>query len=151
MRYCTIILAFIFLTACNNNEPAGKKETVLTSADSTVPAAPDMHDARTALDWAGTYSGVVPCAGCEGITTTVVLHTDSTYRYTTSYLGKSPAAGVNTEGRWHWLDGNTVELEGITNAPARYHVGENKLFQLDMEGNRITGELADKYILNKQP
>jgi uncharacterized lipoprotein NlpE involved in copper resistance len=29
-------------------------------------------------------------------------------------------------------------------------VGENTLTQLDLEGNRITGELADKYVLHMQ-
>ena len=67
-----------------------------------------------------------------------------------TYLGKAAAPVVNTDGNWVWVDGNTIELLGIKNAPSKYHVGENKLFQLDAEGKRIEGDLAEKYILVKE-
>jgi len=38
-------------------------------------------------------------------------------------------------------------LSGIKDGPTRYLVGENRIFQLDKEGNRITGELANRYVL----
>ena len=46
--------------------------------------------------------------------------------------------------------GNTVILAGIENAPNQYFVGENAVTQLDMAGNKITGQLAEKYMLAKQ-
>ena len=39
----------------------------------------------------------------------------------------------------------------MENAPKFYFVGENTLTQLDMEGKKITGSLAEEYILSKQP
>jgi len=33
---------------------------------------------------------------------------------------------------------------------SKYLVGENQLFMLDTEGNRITGGLAENYILKKK-
>jgi len=35
-------------------------------------------------------------------------------------------------------------------APDSYHVGENRLIQLDMQGERITGALAERYVLDRQ-
>ena len=37
---------------------------------------------------------------------------------------------------------NTIILDGITGTPSKYLMAENSLIQLDMEGKRITGELA---------
>jgi NlpE N-terminal domain len=45
--------------------------------------------------------------------------------------------------------GSIITLTGIKNKPNEYFVGENKLIQLDIDGNKITGSLADKYILKK--
>lgn len=144
------ILLFMLVTmaaiACNNNG-AGDATTEASGMETGVP---DMSNAQNSLDWAGTYKGVLPCADCEGIETELMLHKDSTFMLRQTYLGKANAAVNNVDGNWIWIDGNTIELQGITNAPARYHVGENQLFQLDMEGKRIQGDLAEKYILAKE-
>jgi uncharacterized lipoprotein NlpE involved in copper resistance len=96
------------------------------------------------------YKGVVPCADCEGIETTVVLNADQTYLLRTAYLGKPDAAATEKTGSFTWnTTGNTVILSGIENAPNQYFVGENQLIQLDLAGNKITGDLAAKYILAK--
>jgi len=53
-------------------------------------------------------------------------------------------------GTYSWDGaGNAIILEGIGNAPNLYFVGENMLIQLDMEGNRISGDLAERYNLRK--
>lgn len=46
--------------------------------------------------------------------------------------------------------GNTITFDGLQNQPNQYFVGENTLTQLDMNGNKITGNLASNYILQKQ-
>ncbi|WP_209329515.1 copper resistance protein NlpE N-terminal domain-containing protein [Lunatimonas salinarum] len=105
---------------------------------------------RNALDWNGTYSGVVPCADCEGILTVLELKKDETYVLKSTYVGKS-SEGFLSEGTFTWNElGNVITLEGMAQGPNQYLVGENQLFQLDMQGNRITGDLAAKYILRKQ-
>src|SRR5690606_3065535 len=89
-----------------------------------------------------------PCADCEGIRITLALQKD-TYRLTRTYLVKDSFSN-HSEGEFTWSeDGSTITLSGVKNTPAQYKVGENKLFQLDMEGNLITGTLADRYILTK--
>jgi copper homeostasis protein (lipoprotein) len=65
----------------------------------------------------------------------------------TSYLGKD---GKVIEEKGFYTrnsEGNTITLNGIENAPNQYFVGVNKLIQLDMNGKRIAGNMADKYIL----
>jgi heat shock protein HslJ len=113
------------------------------NAEVTKPQV-DGHTSQNALDWQGTYKGVLPCASCEGISTQLMLSSNQTFSLKTQYLGKSDKTFVDS-GRFVWAkDGRTITLNGI-----QYQVGENKLIQLDLEGNRITGALADNYILTK--
>jgi uncharacterized lipoprotein NlpE involved in copper resistance len=144
------MLFAVFMLACNNEKAADevKKDPELTDAGKKP--APDGSTAQNSLDVVGTYKGVVPCADCEGIETSVMLHADNTYMLHTSYLGKSGGKGLDLNGNFKWIDGFTIELEGVTDAPSKYFVSENKLIQLDMQGKKIEGELADKYILTKQ-
>jgi copper homeostasis protein (lipoprotein) len=101
------------------------------------------------LDWNGTYKGVVPCASCEGIKTTLTLNEDLSFILLTQYLGKSEEV-FEVKGTFKWNEaGNTIMLDGVKDAPNQFLVGENSLIQLDMSGNRITGDLAEKYILSK--
>lgn len=112
-------------------------------------AKPDpAHNAQNSLDWAGTYQGVLPCADCEGIKTTVVLLDDETYRMQSVYLGRE-GGPFTEEGQLTWNEaGDTITLDGPQ--PVRYFVGENQLFHLNLDGTRVTGELAEHYILAKQ-
>lgn len=112
-------------------------------------AIPDGHNSQNALDWAGTYTGTLPCADCEGIQTTIVLNQDNTFTRTEEYLGKK-GKPTSTKGNFIWNDGgNTITLvDG--DRKQQYRVGENTLNHLDMEGNVISGQLADKYVLTKK-
>lgn len=142
------LLAFAGWTSCK------PKDTTVTdpaaqAADTTM--TDKAHNANNALTWNGMYKGVVPCADCEGIETVLVLNTDNTYLLRTNYLGKPDAQAVEKTGAITWnAEGNTIILSGIENAPNQYFVGENMLIQLDLGGQRISGQLADKYILAKQ-
>jgi len=153
-KYVLLFLALaVFSVACNDDS---KQETAKGSAEvmvedtTAVPRpAPDGASAKNSLDVLGTYKGVIPCADCEGIETIISLQSDSIYTVATTYLGKQKKA-ITAKGKWNWVDGFTIALNGITNAPNKYFVGENKLMQLDMNGQKITGELAAKYHLTKQ-
>lgn len=110
----------------------------------------DSHTSQMALDYWGIYKGVLPCADCEGIETVIELDSDFTYVKKTIYLGKGDNLVKETSGTYSWNDsGNIITLAG-EDAPNQYFVGENVLFHLDMNGDRITGNLAEKYKLNKQ-
>lgn len=106
-------------------------------------------NSAVSLDWTGTYEGTVPCADCEGIETSLTLNHDLTYRMKTKYLGKDESS-FERRGTFAWNEaGSAIVLDDSSGGPLRYLVGENALFQLDREGNRITGDLADKYVLSK--
>lgn len=113
---------------------------------------PDMaHNSQNALDWMGTYHGITPCADCEGIETALTLNEDHTYILETRYLGKSDEV-FRESGTFTWNDdGSQIEIDvGDEGAcSAHYLIQENRIIQLDLDGNRITGNLADYYVLDK--
>lgn len=147
------VTALLLLAACDNTTP-GKASADTPAADAapgnTAAAMADSeHNARISLDWAGTYQGMLPCADCEGISTTVVLSGDGSYQLSRVYIGKSDQQ-FNSSGKFNWNEaGNTVLLEA--EQPVQFFVGENRLFMLDQQGKRIEGELAARYSLEKQP
>ncbi len=143
-----VLLLVFLLTACGSNGEAEYSEPhtyMEIEAD-------QAHNARNSLDYYGTYSGVVPCADCAGIDTTVELLENDTFIFSVRYRGKEDDTVHRYEGEFTWNDaGNTVTLWGLEDRPDQFFVAENMLIQLDMDGNRITGEHADAYILEKEP
>jgi len=148
----------VSMSACNSADK--KTDTAATDTIATMKMATDSnvitaaidssHTAKNSLNWQGTYKGVLPCAGCEGIETEIMLHADSSYMISTKYLGKKDSKPVNGEGKFIWIDGNNIQLQGIKDAPAKYFISEDKLTQLGMDGKKTEGSSASKYILNKQ-
>src|SRR5690606_17472960 len=108
---------------------------------------PDSHTSENALDWEGHYQGVLPCADCEGIKTTINLNNDLTYTIKDEYLGKKEGV-FESRGTFEWSDDGQKIMLSDTDRYT-YFVGENRLVQLDKSGNKITGDLANFYILNK--
>lgn len=122
-------------------------------ADAAAPRPDDTgtegHSSRTSLDWAGTYSGILPCASCPGIETVVTLHADGSYRLAQLYLDEQPVP-LKSGGRFEWnATGGMVTLDDGSGEAQRYQVGENLLIRLDREGRRIEGPLAGHYVLHK--
>jgi len=138
---------------------AGLLSTSCASTRSTKdnqPAAPvtkqllaqESHSSNNSLDWQGVYRGVIPCADCEGIDTRIILKRDGSFHRSLQYLGKDEKV-FSDEGKFSWDNsGNKITLKGDL-GQQQYQVGENQLFHLDRDGNRITGNLAEKYRLAK--
>jgi copper homeostasis protein (lipoprotein) len=144
-----LILAalLITITACSSKQTT--KSTVVGEADESQTIV-DGHTSQNSIDWWGTYTGIIPCADCEGIKTTITLYREMTYSMTAVYLGKDENEFFQ-QGAFSWNDaGSIIVLADAGGSVARFFVGENQLFQLDQEGNRITGSLADSYMLKKQ-
>lgn len=110
--------------------------------------APDGHNSRSSLDWAGTYQALMPCADCAAILTTLVLSEDGNYELKRLFVGEDGAL-FDDRGRFSWSDDGARVTLDLGDAPPHYLVQENRLVQLDMRGERITGELAERYILHK--
>jgi len=127
-----VVLALI-VGACQT------KKIVSNQADSA-------HNSQNSLDWSGTYQGTLPCADCPGIRYVLTLKDDHSYQLKTQYLERGDSVFTES-GTFTWDEnGNQITL---ADRGEKFQVGENQLFHLDMEGNRITGNLAEYYILKK--
>ncbi len=140
-------IAFIALAGC---KPPEKNEA--TGAKSGTPVPATAHSGRNSLDWAGIYSGTLPCTGCEGIQTEIRLNKDLTYQVTSRYLTKAEDI-YRGSGSFTWDEsGNKITLQEA-GAPAitvsQYQVGENLLTALDTKGEMIQTELAASWTLKK--
>jgi uncharacterized lipoprotein NlpE involved in copper resistance len=125
-----VILLVNGMSACKSNE---KKE----------PATPSQEN------WLGTYTGILPCADCPGIRTQVTLFADSTYEVNRQYIDREEV--YSQAGGFYWNESDSViVLNDSGEAPSCYKTGENTLTQLDLNGDVITGELAENYVLRKQ-
>jgi uncharacterized lipoprotein NlpE involved in copper resistance len=110
--------------------------------DTDISKTVDIHNSRISVDWNGTYSGIIPSADGPGISVLIVLNLDETFELNYSYL-KDPENLFTSQGSFKWNnDGRIITLE-VEDWPPYYWVGQNKLTQLDMEGNVIAGELAE--------
>lgn len=133
--------------ACNDTTKTVSTDAASKDADTI--AAPDMHTSEIALDWEGRYTGVLPCADCEGIETTINLKGDNTYSIREAYLGKG-VDPIEESGDFIWTkDGGIIELETLNSGKRIYKVGENVLIARDTEGNEIEGEMTELYRLEK--
>lgn len=98
-----------------------------------VAKLPDMHTSRNALDWAGSYEGVLPCADCPGIQTRLVLMADGRFELSTQALGRQ-SAPQTASGRFTWNSaGSDITLDAA-GAGQQFRVGEGRLLQLDRDG-----------------
>ena len=121
----------------------------MTSCDSSKQA--QSHNSRNSLDWNGVYTGTLPCSDCEGVQTMIKLNRDLTYEREIKYLGRSNESRKES-GTFSWDgSGSKITLGGQDKNDGNiyYRVGENNLTQLDKQGSRITGALANRYVLNK--
>ena len=108
-----------------------------------------MHNSQNSLDWADTYSGILPCADCMGIQTVITLNKNNTYESSLVYLGKSERK-IEETGSFSWeKDGSILVLSKENESMNIYKVEENQLRMLDQEGQKIEGVLAENYLLHK--
>src|SRR3990170_2984316 len=143
MKKLICILSFysLLLWACtntaNNNIPT----------DDSVKTKSVVIDS-IALKATGIYGGFVPCADCEGIITYLLLNPDMSYRLEETYYKKDEKV-FRTNGSWK-IDKGRIVLYDNNEIKLSYLIDGDKIWQLDSEGNRISGNLGDKYVLAKQ-
>lgn len=143
-----VCISMLFISCKKEVKQAEIKTDTIDKA--TIETPMDSDNSQNSLDWQGTYKGVTPCADCEGIETEITLNADLTFTLKIEYLGKGDGNVFQEAGSFVWdKTGGIISLEGFKGGPSQYKVGENRLIQLDMEGNVITGDLAEKYVLIK--
>ena len=149
MKIILIACASFLIFSCKKEVKEAEINTD-TIAKVAVETPINSHNSQNSLDWSGTYKGITPCADCEGIETEINLNTDLTFIIKTKYLGKGDETVFQETGNFVWdKTGGIIKLEGLKGRPSQYKVGENRLIQLDMGGNVISGTLAEKYVLTK--
>ncbi|PIE46796.1 MAG: hypothetical protein CSA42_06425 [Gammaproteobacteria bacterium] len=132
------------LLGCQGFAHKENPESIKTKSTATF----DGHTAETSLDWDGTYKGLLPCASCPGILTTVKLNADKTFVKSDFYL-ESKEGYLNDKGVFSFSeDGGKVILKS-NKGTTIYAVGENKLILLDKDGKAATSTLAEMYKLTK--
>ena len=130
-----------------NMEKTGKKWKLVAGAVLLVAIVEAAHHLPHGRKIEGVYSGVVPCANCEGIRETLSLK-DGKYEMKVEYLGKNESSFVET-GKYSVKKCGTVVLEDYTDGPNAYRLaGSDALLHLDMGGNPIESEF--NYVLVKK-
>ena len=145
-----LLTMLLVLGACNQQTPETPVSEEPVVADPAPAAVDSAHNSRNALDWPGTYEGILPCADCEGIRTTIRLEADGAYTRELAYLGKEDGV-TRDSGRFTWNDAGSIVTLDSGGEAQQYQVGENILFHLDRAGQRSTGDLAERYRLLKAP
>lgn len=143
-----LALTMSVLFACKNGE---KKDEQTNETMETVDSSAVVSDnSENSLDWAGVYEGTTPCADCEGIKTILELKNDKTYLLSQTYLGKPESENeFSQKGTFSWDKTGSKVILSTESDTLQLKVGENQLWMLDKSRNKISGELADLYILKK--
>jgi copper homeostasis protein (lipoprotein) len=145
MKNIITVIAIVVIFGCKGSQSSAPPidQVEMEKTGST-------HTSQNSLDWDGIYRGILPCADCEGIQTTIYLRKDLSFTTKTKYLGKSDTV-YESSGKFGWNEkGNTILLiPSEKGQGAQYLVGENILTQLDMQSKKITGKNAAGYILTK--
>ena len=142
-----LLFASLLLSACDPQPAETETDTGQASLPTDQPVIADTHTSENSLSWAGVYEVTTPGANSD-IHVQMTLGYDKTYSITYQYLDKSDEK-FTENGTFRWNEGgNTIILDN-TDLPPQYRVGEGFLTQLDMSGEVITGEHAERYVLKQ--
>ena len=131
-------LCLVMISACS----VGKKQAVTTEK---------ISDVTNTTDWPGTYFGVLPCSGCEGIETELTLMKDGHFIMSKQKIGREITSDT-VEGIFEWNEARTNISLGILipgYSPTLFKVGNNKVIVLNDEGQEMSTEQAKQYTLVK--
>lgn len=155
MQTRSVLPLILLLAACapqDNAAPASTPAAASTVATSQPAAEPAASAASTAAQpdaqWGGRYYGVLPCASCEGIETTLILQEDGSYRLTETYKQRQPFT-EKTEGRFTWRKPQEIFQLDKAGGERLYQIGNGQIWALDADGKQVEGELANLYILKQ--
>ena len=139
---------FIFICSCALFAACdkSKNENINLEERGTKVEVIDEHSAEFAIDYEGTYNGVLPAADCPGIETTLTLNPDKTFNLHSVYIDKN--ASFDEKGTYTVKE-SLLTLKEKSGEESYYKVEENRLRQLDMDKKEIKGELAEQYVLKK--
>ena len=144
------LMAVLILASCGGKKQEEEKANIpeFTEIAEGVKTAGDGHNAQNSLDTDGVYVGLIADeSGKVSADTTIVELTGKLFKKT---VKAKNTVKESSEGTIGWSeDGSTITLIGA-GASNKYFVGENKLIQLNAQGNKPVGEDAKKYTLTKK-
>lgn len=142
-------MAIVSACTFQGNGPQ-KADGMEMGGESRILPPDTIHTSQNSLDWEGTYQGVVPCADCGGMEIELSIKLDSNFTLAINHQGKGNGSPEVDTGKFVWVDGGTIQFIGFKNGPSWFKVGEGRIWQLDENGKRIEGNLAERYILKKK-
>ncbi|CDL79325.1 envelope stress response activation lipoprotein NlpE [Xenorhabdus cabanillasii] len=89
------------------------------------------------------FNGVIPCADCDGIETTLQLSNDGTYILGQTYLKSGQEKPFFETGHWI-VNGKKINLTSDEGEKAYYQMTGKDLVMLDIRGEPIQSELNYK-------
>ena len=138
MRKQTFLVLMCFICSfwsCKNSQ-----KTVANNA-------PNSHNSS---DWVGLYFGSTPCADCPAIDIQLQLNSDLTYRMSITYQDRGGTLFYSGKFTWNKAK-SQIDLQGVNAEGAfeHYKVQKDRLLLLTPQGEVVSGENADFYILSK--
>jgi uncharacterized lipoprotein NlpE involved in copper resistance len=121
---------------------------IISCTSNKTPRIPDYHTPEISMSWSGVYTGIIPAADCPGIDVQLTLNYNGTFALQYLYIDRGDSILIH-QGLFTWDKTGSIVILDIENFPPYYMVAQGRLIQLDMQGKRITGDLADHYILEK--
>ncbi|MDX1642441.1 MAG: copper resistance protein NlpE N-terminal domain-containing protein, partial [Balneolaceae bacterium] len=107
----------------------------------------EQNNGQLGINLPAMYTGSLPCADCPSIRYSLIID-DSSFTEISIY-DNDPNARFKKNGPWTVM-GDTLSILDSENSPIkRFLVNEESLFLLDRENQEITGDLADKYTLER--
>jgi copper homeostasis protein (lipoprotein) len=134
-----LTLIALWMLSCQANQK---------SIDSIQEVNPTPGDnSRNALDWEGMYRAILPCEGCEGVETVLILSQNG-FRLRTRYIGRSEQVFIQ-EGQFEWdsLGGKINLVDRTDEGPAHWKVGEGRLIMLNDSGEVLMDETMAEFVL----
>lgn len=144
------IIALLAFTGCKNEEKTPNGQTTETEVTDTIPTQdmPVGDTSQTSLDWAGVYSGTLPCGDCPGIETEIQLNDNNTYALSLQYLEKEETARKYT-GTFTWDDTGSIITLDANGDHKKYKIQEGSIKMLDKFGDPKQGDGPEKFILKR--
>lgn len=156
------LLSLIFFTTVLSAYHPAIAETDLEAQEKYLRARVKNHQQNTdhaahanpidkSQDFHGVFYGFLPCDDCNGIKVTLSLKQNNNYLLVTQ-KAKESSREFYEKGKYSWNDKNQIVVltPRKESAPRQYLIeNEGTLVQLDSEGARITGDMADRYILRR--
>ncbi len=97
----------------NSSAASNVQQDSLSGLDSGEKMMKD-HTSENSLDWAGTYSGVLPCKNSEGIYVALTLNNDKTFQHKIRYINSSEDTDKELKGNFSWsAKGDKIKIKEV--------------------------------------